>query len=550
MIAAGDIAINRLHIRASKRDAQFVTNDLLNGSWSVADHEQWLFIRNITIASDKFGLRQHASEAVSSAISQAVDGRLSGAATANVVRFQSYVEMLAYLLRDLADGNAIQRWFWQRWRYLMTEPRSQAVARALWENAEYLGAVVEQLIAIDRLDNIWRLLTHQSAHQIIQQMQPFAPGATPAASIKNLSSSTTTSKARLLASALQSNPVLHDWVGPLAGIDTDDNRFRLAALITGVSYYPLYVSDDREMFVQTFADVYGHLCAIEDRVDDNAVDGELESMALQKTETTDAEFVAVYPRSDTTDDGTEGILEHEAKDTRRRKNNGRHIPITPAVEQLRAGSKIGYESEKEHKTTDSNTACHIAIVARDSPIDQHIIPEKQRDPERADNRTGISGETFFTQCGGIFYLINAIRDDTCQAILTGRQKNNSTSGWIWLYELARLMCAELDTNLLCFIANQCGFRNTEELLSLPSTPEMVQIEAIMSARYDNETVWSEALVSVPAKVSATASHVDVYYAFQSVRLPIRLAGLDVNPGWISWLGRVITLHYVDSPALR
>jgi hypothetical protein len=32
----------------------------------------------------------------------------------------------------------------------------------------------------------------------------------------------------------------------------------------------------------------------------------------------------------------------------------------------------------------------------------------------------------------------------------------------------------------------------------------------------------------------------------AVRLPVRLAGLDINPGWVPWLGRVVTFHYMSS----
>jgi hypothetical protein len=31
----------------------------------------------------------------------------------------------------------------------------------------------------------------------------------------------------------------------------------------------------------------------------------------------------------------------------------------------------------------------------------------------------------------------------------------------------------------------------------------------------------------------------------SVRLEIRLAGLDLDPGWVPWLGRVVSFHYLD-----
>jgi hypothetical protein len=548
MNAAGDIAINRLHIRASKRDAQAITSDLLNGSWSVADHEHWLFIRNISIASNTFGIRQHASEAVNSAISQAVDGRLSGAASANAVRFQSYTEMLAYLLRDLADGSAIQRWYWQRWRYLMTETRSQALARVLWENAEYLGAVVEQLIAIDRLGNIWRELTHHSAQQIIHQLQSVTPAAVSDTSMTALPASAA-SVASLLTRILRSNTtVLHAWAGPLAAIGTTDNRFRLAAMITGMHYCPLYVVRDQELFIETFAGVLRHLYDGASQASDKNAGTEQKSMRLPRMKTTDTvpgtEYRQIFDiRESNEQDHVVDKYESVDHVEFERKISGAAVNRQSPTE-----TRIRRAFEFKQSTVQSNTEPDEEVIVTKGSFEQQGTDNK-RQYRCDDGELGISGDAFTTQWGGLFYLINAIRDDTCQAILTGADKNDYASGWIWLYDLARCMGADIDDSLLVFIAAQCGFRAVDELLSLPALPEIALIEAIMSARYRNQDLWNESLIHNPAYVDVTASHVDVFYSLQSVRLPVRLAGLDVNPGWVPWLGRVVSFHYRQSVSL-
>lgn len=51
------------------------------------------------------------------------------------------------------------------------------------------------------------------------------------------------------------------------------------------------------------------------------------------------------------------------------------------------------------------------------------------------------------------------------------------------------------------------------------------------------------LVCRPASVAITATHVDVWQAIDAVDLRIRRAGLDVDPGWVAWLGRVLRFHY-------
>jgi hypothetical protein len=41
----------------------------------------------------------------------------------------------------------------------------------------------------------------------------------------------------------------------------------------------------------------------------------------------------------------------------------------------------------------------------------------------------------------------------------------------------------------------------------------------------------------------TATHVDLVMPMSEISLPVRLAGLDANPGWAPEFGRVITFHF-------
>lgn len=51
------------------------------------------------------------------------------------------------------------------------------------------------------------------------------------------------------------------------------------------------------------------------------------------------------------------------------------------------------------------------------------------------------------------------------------------------------------------------------------------------------------LVCRPARIAITATHVDVWQAIDAVDLRLRRAGLDIDPGWVPWLGRVLRFHY-------
>jgi hypothetical protein len=52
------------------------------------------------------------------------------------------------------------------------------------------------------------------------------------------------------------------------------------------------------------------------------------------------------------------------------------------------------------------------------------------------------------------------------------------------------------------------------------------------------------LVHRPAQVSISRTHIDVTFRLDQSDLRVRRAGLDINPGWVPWLGRAIQFHYV------
>lgn len=53
------------------------------------------------------------------------------------------------------------------------------------------------------------------------------------------------------------------------------------------------------------------------------------------------------------------------------------------------------------------------------------------------------------------------------------------------------------------------------------------------------------LVCRPGYILATPIRLDAYLDHSCVDIRIRKAGLDIDPGWIPWFGRVVSFHYVD-----
>src|SRR5262249_16083774 len=52
------------------------------------------------------------------------------------------------------------------------------------------------------------------------------------------------------------------------------------------------------------------------------------------------------------------------------------------------------------------------------------------------------------------------------------------------------------------------------------------------------------LVCRPGRMFVTRMHLDVFFDHRQANLRVRKAGLDVDPGWLPWLGRVVKFHYL------
>jgi hypothetical protein len=51
------------------------------------------------------------------------------------------------------------------------------------------------------------------------------------------------------------------------------------------------------------------------------------------------------------------------------------------------------------------------------------------------------------------------------------------------------------------------------------------------------------LLRLPARVHAGPERIDVHFALQQLPLPVRMAGLDRDPGWIPAAGRDLRFHF-------
>ena len=219
-------------------------------------------------------------------------------------------------------------------------------------------------------------------------------------------------------------------------------------------------------------------------------------------------------------------------------------------------SKAGASTKENREGNDADVVNALAS------INEHADDLE----EQVDRTSLIEGYEFITRAGGFFYLLNPLnRLLTSERLAT----QSNASVWHWLLDLYRVFSQNfpalnelLDAPLQRFILQQLhpGATPAElqelasSVLSIPPSDFAMTLFADLHKQFGYTDFWQELKISpgffaTPARVIATASHWDIYFPLQSVRLDLRLVGWDINPGWLPWLGRVVSLHYAEQPGL-
>lgn len=92
------------------------------------------------------------------------------------------------------------------------------------------------------------------------------------------------------------------------------------------------------------------------------------------------------------------------------------------------------------------------------------------------------------------------------------------------------------------LAEQAGEEADEAALRAWLAVVSPALQAYLQARLEQPAALAAALRD-PARLYVTRTHIDVVFRLDQIRLDLRLAGLDRDPGWVPELAHVVTLHY-------
>ena len=91
-------------------------------------------------------------------------------------------------------------------------------------------------------------------------------------------------------------------------------------------------------------------------------------------------------------------------------------------------------------------------------------------------------------------------------------------------------------------------RSTENIDSLLFRPTVKRLEItvqLLLSRflYRYAKISLRSLVMREGQIAITRTHLDILFDIDQLDIRIRKAGLDINPGWVSWLGLVVQFHF-------
>ena len=120
--------------------------------------------------------------------------------------------------------------------------------------------------------------------------------------------------------------------------------------------------------------------------------------------------------------------------------------------------------------------------------------------------------------------------------------------------LPRCLISDRSCRLILFVGTQTEANEWAQgtrLIMRKECRPVPQLRAIeltlqrLMARYLQRmsAISLRTLIERPGLIAVTRTHIDLQFSLSQMEFNIRRGGLDIDPGWVGWLGRVMQIHY-------
>lgn len=562
MVTASETAqvrVGTVRVRGPAPDRRAAVDAVEHARWPQSAPGEWIFIRRMQVRGPRHAMRAAIGREAHRLLNCAVPGSAAGAANAEVVRFGSLAELLAALSLDLVQGRARERWYWRRWSHLWSLSPGEALV-GLWREQVFMLASVTAALAIrGQLRQVWEALGAGEVEALLALLSTETGIKLPALGWGHPAMGPRPQV--VIPAALRSQ-----WQPVIGELTPAHPRVWLAACVVGLQWRALTLRANPGDWITALAHalVVGARTGVEQTVvgerpirdaagdlADQESRGETETLRPRarreeirvanapSTDRVHARAPQITPllseEASAPDDDvpTSGVrsLSPQPLDAESVQSKEAHLDAAPAWRDFPVAESGGAWNGE------ARSECHYETSASQADDSKYASSAPEMDELQSSQ-------------GGLFYLVNfLLRPEVSKLLAAVGGREALVDGWVWVYRLGLELGLEPHGDLAHWLAECMGFDDPVQLDSLPPLPGRAALLSLAHRLYDPYELWRPALLNVPARILRTASHIDVYYPIDTARLTVRLAGLDVNPGWVPWLGRVLTFFYDDgSPA--
>ncbi|MBD9360195.1 hypothetical protein [Methylomonas fluvii] len=529
-LAADTVAIHRLTVRAGqRRTADGVRDSLQAVDWPHAGSDSWVFIRRLQVSATARQLPRQLLEQTRQYLNTSNHPE-------QVMRFASLAELLAALLTDLLRGRAGFNWYWRRWAHWFELPVSRAISGIVSEHLALLPSVCARLAQRGKLVAVCLSLTDSDARQLAVELAGLSGFRLPSvleiaevlgSEIDNADRQSPSDDQTWTEQLTPRPGLLVHWRPLLQELDVADGRYQLVLVLIAQDLVPLLLQQQPARVLAVLSARFASMqYAKKARVSD-------EPKPVSANET-------IQPRQEKTPSQAQPISQaHQA----RAQIDGEANPKVDADAERQIPAPLPLKPLAEHggnyirQSRQTPMAASLSLADSSRPataLAQDSFPE----PASA----GLEFADFHTRQGGLLYLLNMLNRSEMRCLMR-EYAETLPSGWAWLYRLGQELQLHEDDALVDFIAQQLGLDDRAELARLPPLPAREQVWGLAQRWYGKTGVWQPELLALTGQIQYSPSHIDLYAPMSAIRLPVRLAGLDINPGWLPWLGRVVSFHY-------
>jgi hypothetical protein len=209
-------------------------------------------------------------------------------------------------------------------------------------------------------------------------------------------------------------------------------------------------------------------------------------------------------------------------------------PVWPTLVARLAGEASVTQAPPE--VTQAPSAQAAADAARSVAPPATKAAHSGDDPAATETPSPRQGQMVETGWGGVLFLINALRRLEVETLLDDAGPDAPT-GWRLLHDLGVAFGLPTDEPLALFLAAQ-------DLDTVVPPQLLASLIDRIEALYRPDGPWPLPLEQ-QARLWATETHLDLDLETQTVDVALRLSGLDLDPKWVPWLGRVVAFHYIQ-----